>query len=148
VWGLHDNRPRLNSPLRRHYTKGRATAPIWTNPFLWTDKSSCQIVYGPDSSLDQVGRIGELSIFYTWCTGRLAASFVGGRKDRVSAPALRDFERLDGGSDPRQGTVHKWQRALEATGVRSKMQMIMMPRRQAQGREGETVKEESEWPAD
>jgi hypothetical protein len=35
----------------------------------------------------------------------------------VSAPALRDFEKAKGGSDPRQGTVHKWQRALEAAGV-------------------------------
>jgi len=35
----------------------------------------------------------------------------------VSAPALRDFEKTAGGSDPKQGTVHKWQRALEAAGV-------------------------------
>ena len=34
----------------------------------------------------------------------------------VSAPALRDFEKAEGGSDPRQGTVQKWQRALEAAG--------------------------------
>jgi transcriptional regulator with XRE-family HTH domain len=40
------------------------------------------------------------------------------KRSGVSAPALRDFERLEGGSDPRQGTVHKWQRALEAAGVR------------------------------
>jgi hypothetical protein len=44
----------------------------------------------------------------------------------VSAPALRDFERLNGGSDPRQGTVQKWQRALEAAGVRFIVEMIMM----------------------
>ena len=40
------------------------------------------------------------------------------KRSGVSAPALRDFQRLDGGSDPRQGTVQKWQRALEAAGVR------------------------------
>ena len=39
------------------------------------------------------------------------------KKSGVSAPALRDFEKTKGGSDPRQGTVHKWQRALEAAGV-------------------------------
>jgi hypothetical protein len=39
------------------------------------------------------------------------------KRSGVSAPALRDFEKTEGGSDPRQGTVHKWQRALEAAGV-------------------------------
>ena len=39
------------------------------------------------------------------------------KKSGVSAPALRDFEKTEGGSDPRQGTVQKWQRALEAAGV-------------------------------
>jgi transcriptional regulator with XRE-family HTH domain len=39
------------------------------------------------------------------------------KRSGVSAPALRDFEKADGGSDPRQGTVHKWQRALEAAGI-------------------------------
>jgi predicted transcriptional regulator len=39
------------------------------------------------------------------------------KRSGVSAPALRDFEKTEGGSDPRQGTVHRWQRALEAAGV-------------------------------
>jgi hypothetical protein len=42
----------------------------------------------------------------------------GAKEVRCGGPALRYFGRLDGGSDPRQGTVHKWQRALEAAGVR------------------------------
>jgi ribosome-binding protein aMBF1 (putative translation factor) len=36
-------------------------------------------------------------------------------KSGVGAPTIRDFEV--NGSDPKQGTVHKWQRALEAAGV-------------------------------
>lgn len=54
---------------------------------------------------------------------RAARAMVGWSRDDlakrsgVSAQALRDFEKADGGSDPRQGTVHKWQRALEAAGV-------------------------------
>jgi len=38
------------------------------------------------------------------------------KKSGVGAPTIKDFEL--NGSDPRQGTVHKWQRALEAAGVR------------------------------
>lgn len=38
------------------------------------------------------------------------------KKSGVGAPTVKDFEL--NGSDPRQGTVHKWQRALEAAGVR------------------------------
>jgi transcriptional regulator with XRE-family HTH domain len=37
------------------------------------------------------------------------------KKSGVGAPTVKDFEL--NGSDPRQGTVHKWQRALEAAGV-------------------------------
>jgi transcriptional regulator with XRE-family HTH domain len=37
------------------------------------------------------------------------------KRSGVSAPTLRDFEM--GQSDPKQGTVQKWQRALEAAGV-------------------------------
>jgi predicted transcriptional regulator len=37
-------------------------------------------------------------------------------KSGVSAPAIRDFEV--GHSDSKQGTVQKWQRALEAAGVK------------------------------
>jgi predicted transcriptional regulator len=54
---------------------------------------------------------------------RAARAMVGWSRDDlakrsgVSAPALRDFEKAEGGSDPRQGTVHKWQRALEEAGV-------------------------------
>jgi len=33
----------------------------------------------------------------------------------VPAPTIRDFEL--GATDPKQGTVHKWRRALEAAGV-------------------------------
>jgi predicted transcriptional regulator len=33
----------------------------------------------------------------------------------VPAPTIRDFEL--GNTDPKQGTVHKWRRALEAAGV-------------------------------
>src|ERR1700687_4302073 len=38
------------------------------------------------------------------------------KKSGVGAPTVKDFEL--NGSDPRQGTVHKLQRALEAAGVR------------------------------
>jgi ribosome-binding protein aMBF1 (putative translation factor) len=54
---------------------------------------------------------------------RAARAMVGWSRDDlakrsgVSAQALRDFEKADGGSDPRQGTVHKWQRALEGAGI-------------------------------
>lgn len=37
------------------------------------------------------------------------------KKSGVSAPTIRDFEV--NGSDSKQGTVQKWQRALEAAGV-------------------------------
>jgi transcriptional regulator with XRE-family HTH domain len=36
-------------------------------------------------------------------------------KSGVGAPTIRDFEI--NGSDPKQGTVHKWRRTLEAAGV-------------------------------
>ena len=38
------------------------------------------------------------------------------KRSGVGAPTIKDFEL--NGSDPRQGTVHKWQRALETAGVR------------------------------
>ena len=38
------------------------------------------------------------------------------QKSGVSAPAARDFEV--NGSDPKQGTVQKWRRALETAGVK------------------------------
>jgi transcriptional regulator with XRE-family HTH domain len=37
------------------------------------------------------------------------------KRSGVSAPTVRDFEI--NGSDPKQGTVQKWRRALEAAGV-------------------------------
>jgi ribosome-binding protein aMBF1 (putative translation factor) len=36
-------------------------------------------------------------------------------KSGVGAPTIRDFEVNS--SDPKQGTVHKWRRALEAAGI-------------------------------
>jgi len=38
------------------------------------------------------------------------------KKSGVGAGTIKDFEL--GGSDPKQGTVLKWQRALEAAGVK------------------------------
>jgi transcriptional regulator with XRE-family HTH domain len=37
------------------------------------------------------------------------------KKSGVSAPTVRDFEVK--GRDPKQGTVQKWRRALEAAGI-------------------------------
>lgn len=36
-------------------------------------------------------------------------------KSNIAAETVKNFELR--GSDPKQGTVHKWQRALEAAGV-------------------------------
>ena len=53
---------------------------------------------------------------------RAARALVGWSRDDlanhsgVGAGTIKDFEKING-SDPKQGTVQKWQRALEAAGV-------------------------------
>src|SRR5262245_1107202 len=65
----------------------------------------------------QVASAGRRPLVVKW-PSRLILALMALKRSGLSAPALRDFDSLDGGSDPRKGTVHKRQQALEAAGVR------------------------------
>ena len=75
------------------------------------------VVQDQRASLVLQERIGRITIL----TGQLSGSTIGwsrqtlAKASGVPAPTIRDFELEK--TDPKQGTVQKWRRALEQAGV-------------------------------